>query len=259
MTRLFIINILFAICVSCMQAQDKQTEIKLRQNVDDTFKELSENKLTLRFFNALNGKGIAGAAVTIQSLDGEYFTNEEGAVSFPALAEDGVYQVSFRAKKYVPTEFPIEIMAGTIFFNRFSVSPQLDIKYLRVILDWDESPQDLDAHFVKEGAYHISFRDMKTLADGNGQLDRDDMDAYGPETITLTEISHTSTYEYFVHDFSNQHNTSSNALSQSKATVKVYGEGKLLNVFQIPERKAGTVWKVFSIRNGGIVEVNTVR
>jgi hypothetical protein len=257
--KLFIVSMLVICSNAFVWAQDKQLETKLRQNADDAFNEVAKNQLTLRFFNALNGKGISGATVTIENLEGKYISDNEGAVSFPFPADDGVYTVSFRAPKYVPSEFPIEIMAGTIFFNRFSVSPQLDIKHLRVVLDWDDAPKDLDAHFVKEGAYHISFRDMRTLADGKGQLDRDDMDAYGPETITLTEISSKGMYEYFVHDYTNQRNTSSKALSASKATVKVFGEGKLLNVFQIPQGKKGTVWKVFSIRNGGVVEVNTIR
>ena len=252
-TRFQILFCFFVLTSAFSFSQEKL----LRDKVKDAFEEVDENKLTLRFFNALDGNGIPNASVKIENI-GEFITDNEGRAIFPTPTEDGAYNVSFRAPKYVQSDFAIEIMAGTIFFNRFSVSPMLDIKYLRVVLDWDEEPHDLDAHFVTNGGYHISFRDMKTLADGTGNLDRDDMDSYGPETITITEISDESSYEFFVHDYSDQSDNSSAKLSESKATVKVFGEGKLLNVFQIPQSKAGNVWHVFKIEHGGVVELNTV-
>ncbi len=226
----------------------------IEQQKDDVFEELDRQNLTLRFFNAVNGNEIAGAKVTIDSM--EYTTDEEGKALFPAPEADGMYPVSFRAEKFVPVDFYIEIMAGTLFFNRFSVSPLLDVKYLRVVLDWDSSPSDLDAHLVKQGAFHLSYRNMRTAEDGSGQLDHDATNGYGPETITLKEVSPGNTYSYFVHDYSDGNNFSTRNLARSKATVKVFGDGRLLNVFEVPREATGNYWQVFRIANGGIVEVN---
>jgi len=240
--------------------QQKKNQAKERtfieQQKDDVFQELDKQNLTLRFFNAVNGKEIQGAKVTIDSTD--YTTDEEGKVLFPAPDADGLYPVSFRAEKYVSVDFNIEIMAGTLFFNRFSVSPLLDVKFLRVVLDWDSSPPDLDAHLVKQGAFHISFRNMRTAQDGSGQLDHDATNGYGPETITLKEISPNSNYSFFVHDYTDGNNPSTRNLASSKATVKVFGDGKLLNIFEVPRSSSGNYWQVFKISNGGIVEVNRV-
>ena len=238
------------------QQQKKQAKERklIEQQKDDVFEELDRQNLTLRFFNALNGSEIQGAKVTIDRID--YTTDEEGKVLFPAPETDGLYPVSFQAEKYVPVNFDIEVMAGTIFFNRFSVSPLLDVKFLRVVLDWESSPPDLDAHLIKQGAFHLSFRNMRTAEDGSGQLDHDATNGYGPETITLKEVSAGNSYSYFVHDYSDGNNASTQNLCRSKATVKVFGDGRLLRLFEIPRGATGNYWQVFRISNGGIVEVN---
>ncbi len=156
----------FCLAVWCMAAvtsaafsqdtQEQQQQKKLakerkqiEQQKDDVFDELDHQNLTLRFFNALTGAGIPGATVTINNV--EYNSDEEGKVQFPAPDSDGIYPVAFRAPKYVPVDFTVEIMAGTLFFNRFSISPLLDVKFLRVVLDWDAAPPDLDATSSSRG------------------------------------------------------------------------------------------------------------
>lgn len=226
----------------------------------DIFEEMESGALTLRIYNAVNGRPVPGASVNIQTV-GEFVTDDEGKLLFPAPAEDGVLTALITADGYITSEVPVEIMAGTLFFNRISISPIMDIKRVRIVVDWDKKPLDLDAHLVKHGAdgYHISYRNMRTLADKSGMLDIDAMRGYGPETITVNEISASSTYEYYIHDFSNAKNSASPAISDSKATVKVYGEGKLLKVFTVPLKKEGTVWNVFTIERGHIREAGQVR
>ncbi len=225
----------------------------------DVFEELETGNLTLRFFNAVNGHPIVGGTVLIETI-GELQTDEEGKVLFAPPERDGILSARFIAEGYIPTEFPVEIMAGTIFFNRISISPKLDIKFIRIVVDWDKEPRDLDAHFIKTGSngYHISFRNMRVLADGSGMLDIDAMQGYGPETITVKEVSTKSLYEYSIYDYSNQNNKNATGLSDSKATVKVYGDGKLLKMFQVPRKKEGTVWNVFKIEQGQVREINQV-
>ncbi len=247
-----IIFFLVLIASQCLMTQ-------VRSKSADLFEELESGKLTLRFYNALTGKPVPDIGVLIQTL-GEFTADIEGKITFPPPGEDGVLMVRTVGDGYIPAEFPIEIMAGTLFFNRISLSPKLDIKFVRIVVDWDKDPKDLDAHFVKKGknGYHISFRNMKVLADKSGMLDIDARTGYGPETITLNEISVSSEYEYYIHDFSNQGNPASTFLSDSKATVKVYGEGRLMQVISVPRKKAGTVWKVFTMEQGQIRVLNQV-
>jgi len=235
-------------------AQDKRTE----EDKDDTFEETSSNQLTLRFYNALTAIPISNATVDLRD-QGTFITDAEGKVRFPAPEEDGEYLFTFTAKDYVTSDMKFEVMAGSIFQKRFSISPALDIRFLRVVLDWDAEPLDLDAHFIKDGAYHISYRNMKALSDGSTVLDRDARNGFGPETITVKEISKDASYQFYVHDFSHQRATDSRALSKSHAVVKVFGEGRVLKVFQIHEGAVGTLWNVFRITNGQIVETNVLK
>jgi len=230
---------------------------KVRDCSKDNFEELESGRLTLRFFDAISGKPISAAEVSIDSI-GDFTTDEEGKILFAPPAEDGSYGVSFRSEGYVPTDFPIEIETGSLYFNRYSISPILDVRFLRVVLDWGKSPRDLDLHLLKEGGYHISYRDMSTAEDGAARLDRDDTDGYGPETITAREIGRDARYTCFVHDYSNRRRHDAAELAQSKATVKVYGQGKLLNVFEVPRGRPGNRWDVFTIHGGVIGEIGSL-
>lgn len=250
---LFILS--FVILGFGIQAQDNRD--KYKSKFDDVFEEEENENLTLRFFNALTGEPVEGAIVTIQNTD-DFETDEEGKIRFPVPDEDGILQVHFECPQYITSDFNPEVIAGTFFFNRISVSPILDLKDVRIILDWSQSPADLDAHFIKENGYHISYRNTKILSDGRGELDRDDMDGYGPETITVRDIDDLATYDFVVHDYTNKTNSSTSALSGSKANVKVYGEGKLLYMFQIPQGRSGNKWSVFKIKDGQFIEINRV-
>jgi len=230
---------------------------KYRDKFKDVIEEDEAGNLTLRFFNALTGDPIEGATVTIEK-ENQFTTDAEGKIRFPVPEEDGFLMVRFECPKYITSDLKVEVIAGTFFFNRFSISPELDLKDVRIILDWDQAPVDLDAHFMKDNGYHLSYHYTRVLDDGKGELDRDDMDGYGPETITIHDIDDLGTYDYFVHDYTNRSNTSSNALSDSKATVKVYAEGRLLYVFQIPQGEPGNKWSVFRVSEGQFIETNQV-
>ncbi len=227
---------------------------KMKDVLDD---EMDSENFTLRFYNALDGNPIEGAKVEIEGI-GNFETDFEGKLKFPKTEEDGKLPVHFRCDGFIPTDFNAEVVAGTIFNNRISISPVMNIEYLRIILDWGRRPNDLDAHFVKEGDYHISYRNMKVSNDGIGKLDRDDTDSFGPETITIKKIDPDADYEFFVHDYSNRTNENSAKLSKSHATVKVYGDGRLLEYFQIPEGKHGNKWNVFVIKNGQIEKTDYI-
>jgi len=252
--RLFLMVVVLLMSCSMLIGQDDHGKFKNR--FEDVFEEDENENLTLRFFNALTGDPIPNASVKIESV-GEFETDAEGKVRFP-VTDDGVLLVHFECAKFITSDFKVEVIAGTLFFNRFSVSPMLDLKHLRIVLDWEKEPADLDAHFAKKGDYHISFRNTRVLSDGKGELDRDDMDGYGPETITIRDVDDLAEYEFFVHDFTNRGNSGSSALSRSKATVKVYGEGRLLYVFQVPASQRGTTWSVFKLIQGQFIETNQI-
>jgi hypothetical protein len=229
---------------------------KMRDELDDAGAE-QEGMLTLRFFNAENGNPVADATITIQDFR-TMTTDMEGKIRFEKQP-DGIYPFTFEKEGFITENNKFEIVAGTIFRNRFTVSPVISMGAIRIVLDWDKKPDDLDAHFVKEGDYHISYREKISSADGKAVLDRDDRDGFGPETITVKDIDEKAEYNYFVKDYSNKDSKNSKALSKSNAMVKIYGEGKLLNIWQLSEKQKGNAWMVFSIQNGKLVPTNEVK
>lgn len=252
-----LIHIVFSIIFSSACVFSQFPVIKdIDKHIEDTFSEV-EGKLTLYFLNAVTGNPIHNANVKMDGV-GEFITDEEGKIRFPT-PEDAfaVIPVSFRANKFIKTDFDLELQAGTLFLNRFSISPEIDLKHIRIVLDWSNKPRDLDAHLVKRGGYHISYRNKRKYADGIAELDRDDMDGYGPETITVREISPDAVYEYYVHDYTHRSSPKTKDLSKkSKAVVKVYGEGKLLHKVRIPQDRIGNMWQVLEIHDRKISLVN---
>ena len=219
--------------------------------------EMDSDNFTIRFINALNGEAIKDGTVNIDGI-GEFSTDMEGKIKFPRTDEDGILLLSFIAEGFIPTDVKVEVIAGTIFYNRISISPEMAMENMRIILDWGRNPNDLDVHLTKDKKYHISYRNMKVADDGEARLDRDDTDSWGPETITISEIATDSRYEFWVQDFTNRLNDNSKKLSKSNAILKIYGNNELLYQLQVPENKRGNKWNVFTIENGVINLTNYI-
>jgi hypothetical protein len=249
------ITFLFLMILGCTLSSNSQID-KMRDQLDDAGAE-DQGMLTLRFFNAENGDPVADATIAIQDFQ-TLTTDLEGKVRF-AKQPDGIYPFLFEKEGFISENNKFEIVAETIFRNRFTVSPVIAMGAIRIVLDWDKKPDDLDAHFVKEGDYHISYREKLTSTDGKAILDRDDRDGFGPETITVKDIDEKAEYTYYVKDFTNQKSKNSKDLSKSNAMVKIYGEGKLLNIWQLSEKQKGNAWMVFAIQNGKLVPTNEVK
>ena len=133
--------------------------------------------------------------------------------------------------------------------NEESSVPTGDI---RVILEWGQYPYDLDSHLVgpdgEGGKFHIYYRHDSFGSLDNGKpvsyLDNDDVNSYGPETITVYKKSD-GIYHYCVQDFTNRNSSSSTSLANSGAKVTVKIDNKVVRTFYVPTNKDGTVWHVF--------------
>lgn len=224
---------------------------KMDQVMEDVFQEMDNNIFTIRFFDALSGDPIESAEVMIENI-GTYSSDSDGRVMFPRQP-DGMLKAIFKKSGYISALINIDVAAETILRNRYFVSPVMSIDQFRVVLAWDQRPEDLDAHLVNTNAYHISYRNTRVLNDGTGQLDRDDMDGFGPETITVSQLNASSEYTFFVYNYSAKISSSAPALSSSRATVWVYGNNKLLKVFYVPSSINGDTWQVFKVIQGNVV------
>jgi hypothetical protein len=212
--------------------------------------------IPLRFTNALDGKPIDNATVDVAGI-GVFVTNLAGIISFPEQ-EDGFYTLVFSKAAYITTELEFEVKLNNVFSNRISISPVMRGDYLRIVLDWTQTPADLDLHLEKapgsDGSrgYHLSYWNTHSADDGSALLDRDDRDGFGPETITVMETDVSRVYEVYIMDYTNRDSGTSRALSNSGAVIRVYNRAGLVDAFVVPPNRAGNQWNVFRIVNGRV-------
>ena len=254
-------KILLFLIVSFPFLSFSQVERDIDSDFDNMFEILEdemaiqeEGAFTLRFADAETDKAVQNATISIKNI-GTYTTDVEGLVRFP-LQADGKYHFSFEKDGYIPADMTFEVVAGMIYFNRFSVSKKMDLGQIRIVLDWGNSPNDLDLHLEKVGQYHIAYHHKKVADDQSARLDRDDVDGNGPETITITDVDDNATYNCYVHDFTNRDNTGSKKLSKSKARISVYNNNQLEFVLDIPVDELGTRWDAFQLNKSIFNKLN---
>lgn len=211
---------------------------------------------------------ISGAEMIIR----EGVNNSDGPVVLTVNANDaGVANVSLPSGCYT-----VEIVANGYDLTRYTLlsypgcdsvmmcaSPSLEKGRVRIVLTWDESPVDLDAHLftplgdeVSEMEYHIWFRNNEDDAGNRLVGQPEPPHGFGPETITIGSIEE-GLYKFYVTDYSNCYagQTSSRELSDSDACVRVYTETGLSQVLHVPCNSEGVIWEVFEIRNKTIVPI----
>jgi hypothetical protein len=246
-------NILFLLLMLLLAGISLQAQIdKMKDILEEETDLAAEGKLVLHFFDALTNQPVPLAAVSIMEL-GDFTTTLDGAVVFEKPQTDKRYTFSFTADGYIPFTDQFEVVAGTIFANRFFASPVLEIGSMRIVLEWNNKPADLDLHLIKQNEYHISYRDKKISDDGKAQLDRDAQKGYGPETITLSNLDEQAIYSCYVQDYTNRDKPKSKQLSKSEARVKLYMDGELMQVLRISEKQQGNRWNLFEIKNGNLI------
>lgn len=193
---------------------------------------------------------IAGATVLLQHNGGQTLTattNPDGSASInSATADDNENLLIIKKDGYstLVVKCPCEGMS-------YALSPVMKgLDSIRVVLTWGQSPADLDSHMVYPGS-HIFFA-SKEGVDGN--LDVDDTDSFGPETVTLNKKIYGQDYVYAVHDYTDKNDSTTTNLSTSQAKVFVYVGESLVRTYYVPAGKEGNLWTVFRITKAGEIE-----
>lgn len=130
----------------------------------------------------------------------------------------------------------------------YALSPVMqNLDGLRVVLTWGRTPSDLDSHLTYP-ANHVYYEE-KQGRDAN--LDVDDTNSYGPETITIEQKRNGERYVYAVHDYSNRDSKTSKALSNSNARVQVYVGQTLIRTYNVKPNQTASSWVVFGVDENG--------
>ena len=125
---LFTFAILFYFATIAYCQKDKMEDLLTDVDTEES------GQLTLRFLNAEKGIPVEGANVKIEKI-GEFKTDAEGRVLINTV-DDGIYNFTFAKQGFIGASFTFEVIAGTIFSNRFSVSPLIELGAIRIVLEW---------------------------------------------------------------------------------------------------------------------------
>lgn len=204
----------------------------------------------------IRDKAVPGAEIIMQR-DGEASvkatSDQDGRATLPAPfggKDDASVTLIVKKAGYSPLVVKCPCSGLT-----YALSPVIrSLDGLRVVLNWAAKPADLDSHLVYEDQ-HVYFNRKAGMG---ANLDVDDTNGFGPETITVTRKRAGTRYVYAVHDYSDGDRTGTTALaSQSQAKVFVYVGGSLVRTFRPPAGQQGNVWVVFAIgENGEFYDIN---
>ena len=217
---------------------------------DEEISELSfarmDGIIAFSFRDAVSCQPISDAHVKLLGLS--FYTDTKGYVRIPEnrLKSNDFNASAMTVKKDGYCTFSYDVRVNFLIQQTFLLSKVLPIGKARFILQWKKEPRDLDLHLLGKD-FHISYRNMKRVAQ-KANLDRDDTDGHGPETITLDKILESEPYDVYVHNYSGEK-------AINNALISVYKDNKLDRVLSLPKTNNRSV-KVLEIRNRKIFYKN---
>lgn len=206
--------------------------------------------------NAITGQPLAGVTVSVPSANRIATTDATGRYQLVGLPP-GPVQVTAAASGFVSDTATVTVPPTGTVTQHFALSPSLLQGQLRIVLTWANTPRDLDAHLWAPAGptpVEVWYRNRGTLTGPPfAQLDTDDRDGIGPETITVGQVN-SGQYTYAVHQYSND-----GTLAASNARVQILREGTVLQAFTVPAGR-GRWWTVFTLdgTTGAVTPVNTL-
>ena len=214
--------------------------------------------VTIKFRN--NSNNTSGEYVqTVAGLDIELLTDSSGQYYTAALPA-GNYTLEASKNGFIVGYKDIVSGNSDISNNQnLSLSPLLSDDEIRIILTWGSNPRDLDSHVVgtlSTGENFHVYYNYESQYDNDinvCNLDHDDTQGNGMETITLNPTS-TKPYYYYVYRYAG-----SGSISTSEAQVKVYSGSNLIATYNAPtDQGSNDYWNVFAIVDGQFIMRNTI-
>ena len=199
-------------------------------NLDAVFGEV-DGKVKIFLKDAVTAEVIEGADVIIDNKS--YESDHNGSVTFPLSMiediDDGVLVMEVKKSGYIRLKTDLKILTGSLWVNTYYLSKNIPLEKVRFVLQWGNTPRDLDLHLLSDD-FHISYRDMRNIPN-LANLDRDDIDGEGPETITLDRVDSSKKYRVFVHNYSNEKSF------DDKGMVYIYANGELKKIQYLHKTK----------------------
>lgn len=207
--------------------------------------------------NAVNGTVVANADVIVyNSADytvpvAQTSTDAAGSYLVSGL-QPGLYTVVVSCSGYIEADADIRTEENTSAEQDIILSPELQAGEIRIVLSWNESPNDLDSHLTgttsSGEAVHVYYYDPSSRDGTSISLDYDVTTGYGPETTTIVDTG--GSYTFWVVDYE-----MTGTMASSGAMVRVYQGDSMVEEYTVPA-DAVNGWNVCSIENGEIISNN---
>jgi hypothetical protein len=227
------------------------------------FEVMPGGSLAGQLVDAATGDPLVGATVEIRSGDALLATaisDASGDYQVPELPA-GSYDFVAKASGFLRATGQVTIVTGEQTVRNLSLSSLLAAGELRLVLTWGEYPEDLDSHLWLPAnvPYHLYYS-REGDVDGEvdecpyANLDVDDTDSYGPETITITQTFE-GQYTYAIHNYDE-----SPAITGSGAKVEVFDSSGLIQELTIPTQGDGLWWHVltFERQPSGAINIDII-
>ena len=200
-------------------------------------------------------------------------TDSQGSYAFTDLTP-GTYTVQVvdqrgAAEPYIRMNYTIVILAGVTVREDMTISRTVGSEQIRFVLTWgaeaEDVPVNLDSHLIgpradSKNKFHVYFAESSYYNNGilYADLDVGDTDYEGPETTTIYQQVD-GVYHFYVHDFTNQQDSTNTRLATSQATVKVYRGLQNIATYHVPVG-TGTLWDVctYDTATNTLTPVNTL-
>ncbi|MFP4430664.1 MAG: carboxypeptidase regulatory-like domain-containing protein [Spirochaetaceae bacterium] len=191
---------------------------------------------------------IAGADVTLLS-DTSVSTATDSFGFFTLTAPEGLQSLRFVAPGYFVPNVNVIVVAGETVFVEANGSADLTGNRVRFVLYWGEEPEDLDSHLHTPTGVHVYYAND---AGGGAILDYDDVDSYGPETITIHD-QEAGTYFYDVFNYSGYPE-----MAGRGAYVEIFDASGFVQRVTIPATGSGLYWRVFTYDGESFTIINEI-
>jgi hypothetical protein len=195
---------------------------------------------------------------------------KDGTVMFTDVPP-GRHTVYLQADGYCEAERMIKVAAAETATTFVALSPSMNQKEVaRIILDWKQAPDDLDAHLLinlagEKTRHHVFYKAKQSDRNGRrvASLDVDMRVTGGFETITI-EKGFKGRFVYVVHNYSEwdamvHRRTLPPHMANAEPRVRLYLGDCNPRVFGVPESQTGLEWTVLEIEvdENGLVSVES--
>lgn len=231
--------------------------------VDDEDNSLVMGSASGRIKDASSGSGVGGVHLTVRkgsdnkvgSYVAEADTDSSG--NYLLELEEGNYCVQVSKTGYIDNFENVSVMRNV---DRTGIDIIISTELsgeIRLVLEWESTPSDLDIYLkgnTDSGTnINVNYLNMKEYdSRGNcvAELDVDDRNGNGPETITLYDID--GVYDVSVEDY-----THTETMADTNVRVTIYLPDNTSQTITINHSIGSTdIWNVCSIDHGRITVKN---